>query len=103
MILVPDFVTRPMFDEAVSKTADKLGERPATLRLEPYDEGMSLQILHIGSYDDEGPVLERLHKKIMPERGVTFNGAHHEIYLNDPRKTEPAKLKTILRQPIKRQ
>jgi hypothetical protein len=101
MIMVPDFVTRTMFGDAVAKTASKLGEPPATLRLERYDEGQCLQVLHVGSYDDEGPILTRLHEIEMPARGLTFNGHHHEIYLSDARRTEPAKLKTILRQPVR--
>ena len=70
-------------------------------RLEPYGEGAALQILHVGSYDDEGPVLAKLHKEVMPSQGLTFGGPHHEIYLSDPRKTAPAKLRTILRQPTR--
>lgn len=101
MIMVPDFVTRDMFDNAVAKTGRKLGPPPDSLRFEPYAEGLSLQILHVGSYDDEGPVLARLHDEVMPRLGMAFNGLHHEIYLSDPRKTEPVKLKTILRQPVK--
>ena len=101
MIMAPDFITRDMFDAAVTKTGTKRGEPPHSLRLEPYSEGLSLQILHVGSYDDEGPVLARLHGEVMPDRGLTFNGLHHEIYLSDPRRTEPARLKTILRQPVK--
>jgi hypothetical protein len=101
MILVPEFVTPAMFEEAVAKTRRKSGTPPATLRLEDYHEGPSLQILHIGSYDDEGPVLARLHDVVMPREKMDFNGAHHEIYLGDPRKTEPSKLRTILRQPVK--
>lgn len=101
MIMAPDFITREMFDNAVSKTGKKLGEAPNSLRFEPYAEGLSLQTLHVGSYDDEGPVLARLHEEVIPEKGMTSNGLHHEIYLSDPRKTAPAKLKTILRQPVK--
>jgi len=101
MILVPEFVTHAMFEEAVAKTGRKSGSPPETLRLEIYNEGLSLQILHIGSYDDEGPVLARLHTVVMPEEKMDFNGPHHEIYLGDPRRTEPSKLRTILRQPVK--
>ncbi|TMN20447.1 GyrI-like domain-containing protein [Pseudoxanthomonas sp. X-1] len=101
MIMVPDFVTRPLFEDAVAKTLAKRNDPPSSLRFEPYAEGRSLQILHIGRYDDEGPVLERLHDTVMPGRGVTFNGPHHEIYLSDPRKTAPARLRTILRQPVR--
>jgi hypothetical protein len=64
-------------------------------------EGPSAQLLHIGSYDDEGPKLAKLHNEFLAEHGLEFNGIHHEIYLSDPRRTEAAKLKTILRQPVK--
>lgn len=63
-------------------------------------EGLSLQIMHLGPYDDEAPVLARLHRQVMPERGLTWNGRHHEIYLSDPRRTPADKLKTVLRQPV---
>ena len=101
MIMAPDFVTESLFDEAVAKTLARRDDRPSSLRFEAYDEGRSLQILHVGSYDDEGPVLKRLHDEVMPGLGLTFGGAHHEIYLSDPRRVEPAKLKTILRQPVR--
>lgn len=101
MIMAPDFVRREMFDAAVAKTERKLGAPPETLRLETYEEGPALHILHIGSYDDEGPILARLHDVVMPEKGLVFNGPHHEIYLSDPRRTEPSRLKTILRQPVR--
>ncbi|HVJ03366.1 MAG TPA: GyrI-like domain-containing protein [Sphingomonas sp.] len=102
MIMAPAFVTDALFDAAVAKIAAKRGTPPPSLRFEPYDEGWSLQTLHLGSYDDEGPTLRHLHEEVMPGMAVTFNGAHHEIYLGDPRKVEPAKLRTILRQPIRR-
>ena len=70
MIMVPDFVERPLYEAAVARSRDKLGEPPVSLRLEPLDEGRCLQTLHIGSYDDEGPTLAKLHNEIMPgERG----------------------------------
>lgn len=101
MIMVPDFVTRDIFETAVARTSGKRGQPPQSLRLEPYTEGLSLQTLHVGAYDEEGPVLARLHGEVMPNQGLAFNGPHHEIYLSDPRKTESARLKTILRQPVK--
>ena len=101
MIMAPDFLDQAIFDAAVDKTTKKLGVPPETLRLENYDEGQSLQILHVGSYDDEGPVLAKLHNDVMPSQELTFAGPQHEIYLNDVRKAEPDKLKTILRQPVK--
>ncbi|WP_240230444.1 GyrI-like domain-containing protein [Devosia lacusdianchii] len=102
MIMAPDFLTQTMFEQAVAKSAGKLGERPQTLRLETLNEGACLQVLHIGSYDDEGPTLAQLHDVEMPARNLAFNGHHHEIYLSDARRTAPAKLKTILRQPVRR-
>lgn len=101
MIMVPDFVGRALFDRAVAKAAKKRGVTPPSLRLEPNEEGPCLQTLHVGSYDDEAPVLARLHDEVMPAKGLTFNGPHHEIYLSDPRKVEPARLRTILRQPVR--
>jgi hypothetical protein len=101
MIMAPDVLTQAMFAEAVAKAGAKLGTRPDTLRLERYAEGRSLQVLHVGSYDDEGPILAQLHDVEMPARGVTFNGHHHEIYLGDARRTAPDKLRTILRQPVR--
>jgi hypothetical protein len=103
MIMVPDFVIDVVFDDALAKTSRKRGAAPGSLRIEPYAEGLSLQILHVRPYDDEGPILARLHDDVMPKLGFTFNGPHHEIYLSDPRKTEPGRLKTILRQPVKSQ
>ena len=101
MIMVPGFVDEPLFEAAGAKAEKKLGERPESLRLEPYHEGPSLQALHIGSYDDEGPLLASLHDEIMPAGGYDFAGDHHEIYLSDPRRTEASRLKTILRQPVR--
>jgi hypothetical protein len=101
MMLAPDILTSAMFSAAVEKTEKKLGTPPESLRIGTYKEGLSLQILHIGSYDDEGPTLARLHNEVMPSNGFEFNGKHHEIYLSDARRTDPAKLKTILRQPVK--
>lgn len=102
MIMAPDFLEESIFQQALAKAGKKLGEAPATLRLEPYEEGLCLQTLHVGSYDDEGPVLARLHDEVMPSAGFVHNGAHHEIYLSDARKVAPEKLRTILRQPVRR-
>lgn len=100
MIMLPDFVPQEAFEEASLKTSKKLGDPPDTLRLRSLSEGHCLQIMHIGSYDDEGPTLEQLHDHIMPQRGLTFNGHHHEIYISDPRRTAKERLKTVLRQPV---
>lgn len=102
MIVQPEWISREMVAEATAITAAKKGLRTIPLlRHERYREGRSVQILHIGSYDDETSVLARLHDEFMPTHGLTFNGPHHEIYLSDPRRTVPDKLKTILRQPVR--
>lgn len=102
LIMQPSWITPDMVAEAITSATAKKG-LPALrlLRFEELAEGRSVQILHIGSYDDETPILRRLHHEYMPEHGLAFNGPHHEIYLSDPRKTGAAKLKTILRQPVK--
>lgn len=69
--------------------------RPLTLR-----EGRCAQVLHIGSYDDEGPILATLHEEFLPANNLREAGHHHEVYLGDPRRTEPSKLRTVLRQPV---
>ncbi|GLI93928.1 GyrI-like domain-containing protein [Methylocystis echinoides] len=101
MVMAPDFLTRAMFKAAMEKTEKKRGAPPKSLRIEEYAEGRAFQILHIGGYDDEDPTLARLHDEVMPSQGFTFSGKHHEIYLSDARKTEPSRLKTILRQPVR--
>ncbi|TYR30621.1 hypothetical protein FY036_18080 [Mesorhizobium microcysteis] len=101
MVMQPVWITQEMFAVAVDKARGKLGEPPASLRLETYAEGLSVQTLHVGSYDDEGPVLQRLHAEFIPQNGLAETGRHHEIYLSDPRRTVPEKLKTILRQPVR--
>jgi len=66
------------------------------------DEGECLQVLHVGPYADETAILNTMHNEVMPAEGLTFNGPHHEIYLGDPRRSAPEKLRTILRQPVKK-
>jgi hypothetical protein len=102
MIMLPDWVPEALYQQAVQEVRRKrdlpmLGQ----LRMQRYDEGLCAQVLHIGSYDDEGPVLARLHHEWLPQHGYAENGKHHEIYLSDARRVEPAKLKTVLRQPIR--
>ena len=104
MIMQPDWITPEMFTQAVAEV-QKSKDLPALskVRLERYAEGLALQILHIGSYDDEAPTLARLHREFIPQNGYVEAGKHHEIYLGDPRKVAPEKLKTVLRQPVARQ
>jgi hypothetical protein len=102
MILQPDWISEDMIAAAVARASAKLGPPPASLRLETLEEGLCVQTMHVGSYDDEGPVLAKLHDEYLPENSLVETGHHHEIYLGDPRKTAPEKLKTILRQPVRR-
>ena len=105
MIMVPDWITSDMVDDAVAAAAAKAAANngPTSLdrvRFERLDEGRCVQTLHIGSYDDEAEVLAELHHDFIPNAGMKLTGKHHEIYLSDARKVEPAKLRTILRQPV---
>lgn len=100
MIMVPEWITHDMFTQSLDKASSKLGTPPETLRFEALEEGKSVQILHLGPFSEEGPTLARLHKEYMPAHGLTWNGKHHEIYLRDPRKSAPEKLRTVLRQPV---
>lgn len=102
MIMQPDWITDAMFSKAVEKANGKLGKAPESLRFETFDEGLSVQIMHIGSYDAEAPTIARLHQQLLPENGLAEAGHHHEIYLSDPRRVPAEKLKTILRQPVRR-
>ncbi|GAA1995583.1 GyrI-like domain-containing protein [Catenulispora subtropica] len=102
MSMVPDWVTPAMVEAAVAKAGVK--NPPAALdrvRLETLDEGECVQTLHVGSFDDEAETLELMHHSAIPEMGLAMTGKHHEIYLSDFRKTEPDKLRTILRQPVR--
>jgi len=103
MIMQPEWITGEMFDTARA-IVDKQKELPflSKLRLETYHEGLAVQILHIGSYDDEGPTLHKMHIEFLRQNGLEMRGKHHEIYLSDPRKVTPDKLKTVLRQPVSR-
>ena len=100
MILQPECVTPEWVNRAVAEAARKrdLAALPK-LRFESYQEGLCAQIMHIGPYADEGPTIATVHAFISAN-GYRPNGKHHEIYLSDPRKTAPALMKTIFRQPI---
>jgi hypothetical protein len=100
MILQPEFIARAQVEAAFNEVRKK--NNPAALdrvRLETLTEGPSAQILYVGPFSAEGPVIQRMHDFIHAA-GKQLRGKHHEIYLNDPRRTAPEKLKTILRQPM---
>ena len=100
LILQSSHVTPELTAEARETAARKKG-LPAIdrVRLERYTEGRAAQVLHRGPYSAEGPTIEALHRFIS-ERGLALRGKHHEIYLGDPRRSAPEKLRTIIRQPV---
>jgi len=102
MIRQPDSVTRDLVERFSDEAAIRKGLASARrLRLERFAEGRAAQVLHVGPYAAEGPTIARLHEFIA-EHGLTFDGhvhRHHEIYLGDPRRAAPGKLRTIIRQP----
>jgi len=100
MIMQPKQVTKAWIDKAVA-AAKRKRDLPALakLRFESYDEGRCVQIMHIGPYANEAPTIARLHE-FAREKGYSLRGKHHEIYLGDPRRTAPEKLRTIIRQPV---
>jgi hypothetical protein len=101
MIAVPDAVTAAEVAAAVEAAARRRPLPAASrLRLERFDEGLAAQIMHIGPYADEAPTIERLHD-FAAEQGYELRGRHHEIYLGDPRRTAPERLKTVIRHPLR--
>ncbi len=100
MMMQPDHITAAGVMVALADVAKK--KKLALLnriRFEPYHEGLSAQIMHIGPYAAEAPTIARLHAFI-EAKGYQRRGEHHEIYLGDPRKTAPEKLQTVIRQPL---
>jgi hypothetical protein len=101
MNMVPDWITAGHLD-AVRRGAARNGGADR-VRLERYDEGLSVQTLHVGPFDDEAPVLAAMHADFLSAHALRMRGKHHEVYLSDPRRTAPARLRTILRQPVSEQ
>jgi len=105
MLMVPDLISPEMVEEAIEFTKEKKSDLPPTfsnLRFEKLNEGKAAQILYIGPYSEEHAVIMRIHQ-VIEEQGGTFDGhnqKHHEIYLSDPRRANPDKLKTVIRQPF---
>jgi hypothetical protein len=99
MMMQPSFITISDFNKA-KKNAKKKKDNPFIdkVRFESFTEGKSAQIMHIGPYSAEGPNIQGIHHKIT-EIGGKLSGKHHEIYLSDPRRVTPDKMKTVLRQP----
>ena len=102
MLMVPAWLDEADFQTALQQAGTR--NRPTRLddvRLGTLSEGLCVQTLHVGSFDDEGPVLERMHHEFIPEHGLSLAGRHHEVYLSDFRRVTSDKLRTILRQPVR--
>ena len=102
MILQPEHITQEMCAQGLEQLRIKK-PNPALdkMRLERFDEGLCMQIMHIGPFSEEGPTIERMHQYAF-DQGYELRGKHHEIYLSDPRRTAQEKLRTVIRQPIKK-
>jgi len=103
MIAVPGFVTAADVAKARDQAAKRENASPALglVSRRIFKEGLCAQILHRGPYAAEKPTIEKLHAFIR-EQGLRFGGSHHEIYVSDPNRTAPDKLKTIIRQPVRK-
>ena len=105
VIRLPDFVTKSDFDWAVREAAAKKKQDFSKVEFFTYDEGLCVQCMHVGSYDDEPATVDAMHR-FMEERGyildVTDARFYHEIYLSDARKVAPEKLRTVIRHPIRK-
>ncbi|MBP5269049.1 MAG: GyrI-like domain-containing protein, partial [Ruminococcus sp.] len=105
MIRLPDFITKTDFEWAVETAAKKKKLDCSKADYFTLNEGLCVQMMHIGSYDDEPASVEMMNRFIAEQgyvNDICEERQHHEIYLSDPRKNEPAKLKTVIRHPIKK-
>ena len=104
VIRLPDFVTKEDFDWAIAEATKKKKEDFSKVEFFTYEEGLCVQCMHLGAYDDEPATVDKMHA-YMTEQGyeldITDERLHHEIYLSDARKVAPEKLKTVIRHPIK--
>lgn len=102
MLMAPDWTDQGMFAAAVEQAGVKTPPtRLGDVRLQTLSEGRCVQTLHIGSFEDEADVLQRMHHEFIPAQGLRMEGRHHEIYFSDFRKVAPGKLRTLLRQPVR--
>ena len=101
MMMVPDAVPEDFIESMRAEVAEKKDlPRLADVRLETYNEGTSVQIMYVGPYDQETPTIERLFA-YAAEEGYEIASPHHEIYIGDPNRAAPEKLKTVLRYPVR--
>jgi hypothetical protein len=101
-MMQPKHITAKMVQAALQQLKEKKDSPAlARLRLESFQEGLCVQIMHVGPYSEEPRSLERM-QAFADEHGYVYRGKHHEIYMGDPRRAKPDKLKTILRHPVER-
>lgn len=104
VIRLPDFVTKADFNWAIAEATKKKKKDFSKVEFFTYDEGLCVQCMHVGSYDDEPDTIQEMNQYALDngyEIDITTTQFHHEIYLSDPRKCDASKLKTVLRHPIK--
>jgi hypothetical protein len=102
MIMQPKLITKALLTHAIKDVNDKKGiDSLDSIRLEQFAEGVAIQIMHLGPYSAEAETIQKL-DSFAKERGLEMSGKHHEIYLSDPRRVKPERMKTILRHPVKR-
>ena len=105
IIRLPDFITRENFDWAVKTASEKKKIDCSCAEFFTVEEGLCVQIMHIGSFDDEPASLEKMDKYLEEngyEKDFSDTRLHHEIYLSDPRKSTSDKMKTVIRHPVKK-
>ena len=105
LIRMPDFVTKEVFEWAIEETTRKKKEDFSKVEFFTYDEGLCVQCMHIGPYNDEPITVEAMHEYMIEqgyELDITDERFHHEVYISDVRKISPEKLKTVLRHPVKK-
>ena len=105
LIRLPDFIAKADFDWAVAEASRKKKTDCSAVEFFPYDEGLCVQCMHVGPYDDEPATVERM-RRFLEEQGcaldISEKRLHHEIYLSDARRVAPEKLRTVIRHPVRR-
>lgn len=105
IIRLPDFVTKEEFEWAIKEATNKKKQDFSKVEFLSYDEGICVQCMHIGSYDDEPKTIKLMHEYMIEngyELDIKSDRFHHEIYLSDPRRCDESKLKTVIRHPIRK-
>ena len=101
IVYEPEWLTAEMFADGLATARKTLGDAPSSLRIDSLHEGLSAQIMYVGPPKKESPTVARLHREFLPAHGLTAHGRHHEIYLTDPNRVAPQRMRTVLRQPVR--